>query len=182
MQQIVLVLIGGIITWFITHRYYEKSFRDQKNLLEKLSQELKEGNTLKYFELLLEKSKWKKEFIGHNEIWVAEENNTFQIYSEPQGEWRGHEEWTKTYPDQNATIYSVYLKINNTTIKELTFITLDGGRIFVPIPDRKFENGKASYFWNMNSLEIKVCKIIGYYYIHKNIYDVAKRSKIEIID
>jgi hypothetical protein len=184
MEVILLVigaLFGGLISWVITHKYYEKSSKEQKELLDGLSQEIKETNTLKYFEFLLENSKWNKEFIDHDEIWVAERNNTFQIKSGEEGR-EFHEEWTKMYPDQSTSRYPVYLIINNTIIKELTFISLDGGRIFVPMPDRKLENDKPSFFWNMNSLEIKVCLIIGHYYIYKDIFGVAKRSKIEIIN
>jgi hypothetical protein len=175
------VIIGGLISWFITHSYYAKSSKEQKELIDKLSRDLKETNTLKYFELLLEKSVWKKEYIEHKEIWVSETDNTFQIESgEPAGEF--HEPWTKMYPDQNTTKYPVYLKINNTTIKELSFLSLDGGRIFVPMTKQIFDNDKVTYQWNINSLEMKVCNIIGEYYIYKDIYGVARISKVEIIN
>ena len=184
MEVILLIsgaIFGGLISWYITNKYYEKSSREQKDLLDNLSQELKDTNTLKYFEILIERSKWKKEFIGQDEAWVAEENNTFQIQSGDPGR-EFHEEWTKMYPDQGTIRYPVYLKINNTIIKELIFISLDGGRIYVPMPDRKSENDKISFFWNINSLEMKVCKIIGHYYIYKDIYGVARRSRIDIIE
>lgn len=174
-------LIGGLISWFITHKYYEKSSKEQRELIENFSKELKESHTLKYFEFLVENSRWKKEIINNDEVWVAEKNNIFQIQSDDsKGDFR--ETWTQRYPDKNTKGYPVYLKINNSPIKELTFISLDGGRIFVPLPDRKYENDEVKYFWNMNSLEIKVCNIIGNYYIWKNIFGVAKQSKIEIIN
>ncbi|MCK4359313.1 MAG: hypothetical protein KAW92_11340 [Candidatus Cloacimonetes bacterium] len=173
--------IGGLFSWYITHQYYKKSTKDLKEIIDNFSKDLQESNTLKYFEFLLENSKWKKEFIEHEEIWVAEKNNTFQIYPGKRGSEFG-EGWTTMYPSQETYRYSVYLKINNTPIKELTFISLDGSRIFVPIPDKKIINEKACYFWNMNSLGIKVCKIIGHYYIHKSIAGVAEMSKIELIN
>lgn len=174
------LIIGGVISWLITHIYHKKASKEQRELIDKFSKELQESNTLKYFEFLLENSTWKKEFIENNEVWVAEKNNTFQMQSgEPKGNFR--EPWTQKYPDKNTIGYPVYLKINDTIIKELTFISLDGGRIFVPLPDLKYENEKPNYFWNMNSLEMEVCKIIGHYYIWKDIYGVAKQSNIEII-
>lgn len=139
----------------------------------------KEKNTIKHFEALLESSIWKKEYIANEEIWIAEKNNTFQIQcGEPGRDF--HEPWTKMYPDQNTTRYPVYLKINNTIIKELTFISLDGGRIFVPMPEREVENDKRVFYWDMQSLPVKVCKIIGDYYCYGDIYGVAKMSKVEI--
>lgn len=173
------VIIGGLISWYITHRYYKKSSQEQEKLIKKLSQELKEVNTLKYFEVLLEESKWKKESVGHNEVWIAEQNNTFQIQrGRPGSEF--HESWTTMYPDLSTKQYPVYLKISGTTIKELKFISLDGGRIFVPMTEREFIGGKPVFFWDMGSLSVKVCNIIGDYYIHKNLRGVAQMSKVEI--
>jgi len=174
-------VIGGLVSWGIAQRYYKKSSKEQKDLIEKLSKDIKEVNTFRYFEDLLENSKWKKETIEHHEIWISEKDNTFQIET---GKLKGefHEPWTDMYPSPLTMQYPVYLKINNTRIKELPFISLDGGRIFVPITERKFNNNKASYFWNLKSLPLKVCKVIGEYYIYKNICGVARVSKIEIID
>jgi len=172
-------IIGGLISWLITHEYYKKSSKEQKKFIEKLSKDLKEVDTLKHFEVLLEKSKWKKEFIGHNEVWISQENNTFQIH---HGDFGGSftEPWITIYPDQNASRYPVYLKIGDTTIKEITFISLDGGRIFVPMTERDSINNKPVFYWDMASLPVKVCKIIGSYYIYKDLYGVARMSKVEI--
>ena len=100
---------------------------------------------------MLEESKWKKESVGHNEVWIAEQNNTFQIQrGRPGSEF--HESWTTMYPDLSTRQYPVYLKISGTTIKELKFISLDGGRIFVPMTEREFIDGKPVFFWDMGSL------------------------------
>jgi len=184
-MEIVLLFIGaiagGIISWSIAHKYYEKSSKDNKDLIEELSQGIKETNTLKYFEVLLGISNWNKEFINHREIWISEDNNTFQIHTGDEGD-EFHEPWTKMYPDQNTRRYPVYLKIDNSIVKELDFISLDGGRIFVPMPDRTIEGDKVRYLWNLNSLEVKVCKIIGSYYIYKDIAGVARMSKVVIVE
>lgn len=140
----------------------------------------KDRNTLKYFETLVEKALWKKEFIDHKEIWVCETDNTFQIETGHRGD-EFREIWVEVYPDINSYRYSIYLKISDTVIKELTFISCDGGRIFVPMPERKLEGEKIIYQWHRNSLPFKVCKIIGNYYIYKNIEDIAERSKIQIV-
>ncbi len=59
---------------------------------------------------------------------------------------------------------------------------MDGGRIFVPMAElRPVGDDQVEYFWNMNSLEIKVCRIVGDYYIYEDVYGVAKRSGIEIV-
>jgi len=182
MTFIIGLILGALSSWGITHWYYKKSTKDQTHALQSLSKELKESDTLKYFELLLETSVWKKEFIDDNEIWISETNNTFQIHTGDHSE-DFHEPWTKVYPAQDTVRCPVYLKINGTTIKQLSFIVLDGGRIFVPMPDRSFNiNNNPEFFWNLKSLELKVCKIIGRYYIYKNIQGIADTSKINIID
>jgi hypothetical protein len=113
---------------------------------------------------------------------MADADNTFQI---EQGERNREfqERWTTVYPDPNSFVYPVYLKINGTIIKELTFISMDGGRIFVPMAEiRPASGGNIEYFWNLNSLEIKVCKIIGTYYRHENLEGVARMSRVSVIE
>jgi len=184
-MEIVLLIIGavigGAISWGITHKYSEKSSKENKELIEDLSQGIKKTNTLKYFEVLLTSSSWKKEFINHREVWIAEDNITYQIQSGDEGD-EFHESWTEMYPDQNTRRYPVYLKIDNSIVKELDFISLDGGRIFVPMPDRTVEENEVRYIWNINSLEVKVCKVIGSYYIYKDLAGVARMSKVELVE
>lgn len=184
-MEIVLLIIGavigGAISWGISHKYYEKSSKENKELIEELSQGIKETNTLKYFEVLLTSSNWKEEFINHRIVWIAEDNNTFQIQSGDEGD-EFNESWTEMYPDQNTRIYPVYLKIDNSIVKELDFISLDGGRISVPMPDKTVEGDKVRYIWNINSLEVKLCKVIGNYYIYEDLAGVARMSKVELVE
>jgi hypothetical protein len=174
--------IGGLLSWIITHRYYVKSGADQKAELTKLQAALKPRNTLSDFEYLLRTSTWTKSTIGHTEIWMADADNTFQIeQGETNREFR--ERWTTVYPDPNSTAYPVYLKINGIAIKELTFISMDGGRIFVPMAEVRLDaTGTPEYFWNLNSLEVMVCRIIGSYYIYKTIEGVARTSKVVLVE
>lgn len=174
--------IGGLLSWLITHRYYMKSGVDQKAELAKLQAALKPRNTLSDFEDLLRTSAWTKSFVGHAEIWMADADNTFQIeQGESTREFK--ERWTTVYPDPNSTAYPVYLKINGTTIKELTFISMDGGRIFVPMAGVRLDATEApEYFWNLNSLEVWVCRIIGSYYIYKTLEGVARTSKVTLVE
>lgn len=113
---------------------------------------------------------------------MADADNTFQI-EQGKSTRDFRERWTTVYPDPNSTAYPVYLKINGTTIKELTFISMDGGRIFVPMTEiRLVSNGASEYFWNLNSLEVLVCRIIGNYHIYKTLEEVAATSKVVLID
>ena len=184
MEIVLLVvgaLIGATISWGITHKYADKSSKENKDLINELSQGIKETNTLKYFDVLLASSNWTKEYINDREVWIAEDNITFQIQSGNQGD-EFQESWTEMYPDQITRKYPVYLKIDNSTVKELDFISLDGGRIFVPMPDHSLEDDTIRYLWNLNSLEVKVCNVIGRYYIYKDLAGVAKMSKVVLVE
>jgi hypothetical protein len=174
--------IGGLLSWLIAHRYYLKASADQRVELKRLSEGLKPRNTLRDFENLLETSRWTKSVIGHTEVWMADADNTFQIeQGKRTREFR--ERWTTVYPDPNSSAYPVYLKINGTIIKELTFISMDGGRILVPMPGvRPLSGGAVEYFWNLNSLEVKVCRIIGSYYGYQDLEGVARMSKVSVIE
>ncbi len=140
-------------------------------------------NDLRAFKRYVEKSKWKKEHIENREIWICEDDNTFQIHL-AEG-WKDFsEDWTNVYPNKKAYSQLVFLKIGNVTVKQLHFIFCDETRIFVPIPKRVSfdpETSKSVYEWNKSSLEYKVCMIIGQYYIYKNLEGVAKSSKINIV-
>lgn len=175
------VVIGALSSWFITHRYYLRASADQRAELQRLSQELRPRNTLRDFEDLLETSTWTKTHIDDTEVWICDANNTFQI---EQGERTRdfNEPWTTVYPDRNSSAYRIYLKIGGIVIKELTFISMDGGRIFVPMVGCRPANGGVEYFWNSNSLEVKLCRVIGSYYIYNSLEGVAEISKVSMIE
>lgn len=142
----------------------------------------KKRNNLQHFEELTMRAKWRKEFIGHNEVWICEEDNTYQI--DLSAEWRDFsEDWTDGYPNKKAFFKPVLLKIDGVTIKEVHFIYCDEARIFVPLPRRVVHSDYKTYHyeWNRNSLDFKLAKIIGHYHIYESIEGIAQVSKIKIV-
>jgi hypothetical protein len=136
------------------------------------------GN-LAAFEEMLESHTWSKEVINHKELWICYSDSAYQIeIGEESGPLR--EAWTICYPDPSAFMCAVYLKINGSPIKEVTFVTLDGGRILVPLAEIKVEENERKYFWTRDSLVFKVGKVIGRYYIHPSIEAIARISNIVI--
>jgi len=134
------------------------------------------------FEEYIEEHDWNKEIIDHKEVWICAHDNAFQIEIGERLD-NFSEKWTKVYPDTYGTwSQRVYLSINGTRIKQLTFVAADGGRIFVPLPKTEVnrQNSEINYIWDRNSLEFKVGRIIGEYYIYNSLEGVAERSKIEI--
>jgi hypothetical protein len=74
------------------------------------------------------------------------------------------------------------LYIAGEPIKEVIFISCDGGRIFVSWPDIEYKEGVENvFYWDKNSIGYKVMKIIGEYYIYESIEGVANQSGIKIV-
>lgn len=138
--------------------------------------------TLEQFENFIEKGNWNKEFINNEEIWIYQENNLFQIVKSDESK-DFSESWTRKYPDKDGSgKYAVYLKYGETIVKEFIFVYMDGGRINVPLPEIKIENEKRIFFWKRNSIDFKIGKLIGSFYIYKNLEGIAKISGIEIYE
>jgi len=139
-----------------------------------------EPKNIMTFEKYLASSRWRKEMIGGTELWICEEDETYQIESKDDYE-EFSEEWTQVYPDQlGSGRHSINLKINGCPIKELYFIYCDGGRISVPLPQIEFSDNKQEFYWDKKSIDYKIGKIIGHFYIYNSLEGVAQMSKIEI--
>lgn len=137
-------------------------------------------NNIKTFEKHVTESSWSEEFIGNRQVWICDNDNAFQIEVDDESK-EFTEEWTKVFPDNNGSgKHEVFLSINGTRIKSHIFVWADGGRILVPLPKIESRNDEIIYYWERNSLDFKIGKIIGNFYIHKNMEGVAKMTKIEI--
>ncbi len=186
MQEIITFIggaaVGGLLSWFITHQYYVRANKDQSAALNQLKKDLRPKTTLQDFEDMLASSLWTKTCIDNKELWVADEDNMFQVEIGERSQ-DFAERWTKVHPDPNSASYPIYLKIAGVVTKELTFISADGGRIFVPMPGaRPLPDGTTDYFWHLGSLEVRVCRVVGEYYIYDNLEGIAKRSNVSLVE
>lgn len=175
--------LGAFFSWLFTHLYYKKSSADLRRDLGAATERLKPRNTLENFELLLEEGQWKEVQIDDKSVWVCQSDNTYQIHLGDCSE-RYAERWTTVYPDRSGRACPVYLKIGNAIIKELTFVYMDGFRIFVPMTEVRPVPGSPNnpeFFWNKGSLAVKVCQIIGKYYLYKSLEGVAEMSDVTIV-
>ncbi len=186
LKEVTLFIAGLVIgvptSWIITHRYYVKSGSDQKAALNDLASVLQSGNTLERFEALFRNSHWTKLLIENRETWVCNLDNTFQIVQGDRE--RGfNEPWTDSLPDPNASVYQVCLKIGATIIKELHFISADGARIFVVMPEIGLDSHRGRYFfWNKDGIGVLVTNIVGNFYIYETLDGFAARSHIDIVE
>jgi hypothetical protein len=134
------------------------------------------------FLLKIQESNWDKQLIKFKETFTCYDDTSYQIEIGEMLQ-KFNEIWSDVYPDkEHSWLIPVYLKINGSTIKELYFVSCDGGRIFVPIPKRniKKDGGGKVFYWEKDSFEFKLARIIGEYDIYNSLEKIAEMSKIEI--
>ena len=176
---IIGAILGGIPSWFISWHYAKKSNEELIVSLKRQTNELSSSSSFNNFERMLRNSEWRKEFINEEECWVCERDNTFQIH---KGDDRRpfRERWTEVFPDQNGSMFEVHLKIQGTTIKSYHFISGDGGRYTLPLPELVVVDEDPSYHWNIDSVEAKIAEIIGNFYRYNTLAEVAAFTKVNL--
>ena len=144
-------------------------------------------NKLLNFDYNVSHWKWRKELIYNKTVRICENNPHYQIwiwdddrpFSEP---------WTNVYPDNQWNSKCSIELVNNWIIfKTIPRVFCDWQRIWVPLPQQEviknkdnIDNDERIYFRNKNSLEYKLGKLIGEFYIHKNMEGISQMSWIEI--
>ena len=90
---------------------------------------------LKTFTRILDSNDWKKVNYKSSDKWIFNQDNSFVIEESDSVE-NFTEKWTQNFPNKfGSKQREVYLKISSELIeKPLIFISVDGGRYFVPIP------------------------------------------------
>lgn len=141
------------------------------------------AHNLKTFEEYIKEYSWKKEFIDHKEVWICENDSSYQIEIADKSE-EFSEEWTRVYPDsRGSSKRDVYLSINGSRIKSYIFVSVDGGRIFIPLPKKEVDvSNNVHYYWERKSLDFLIGEIIGEFYIYESIGGVARMSRVDIRD
>ncbi len=74
---------------------------------------------------------------------------------------RFSEEWSKKFPDPNASSIYVELRYNNTILKRSIFVLVDGARYFVPLPQRI---GPHKWRISRKSIEFKISEVYSQWY------------------
>lgn len=166
--------------------------------------------SLQYFESMLDVATWERSTIArvatigevadllsnsngvvatHNEVWVCAEDANLQLVIDEGSKEPFSEAWIKRiaiygYANMDksefAYKYSVYLSLAGIPIYQLIFVSLDGGRYFVPLPQiRQSEKALVSqeadpeFFWQRGTLAYKVAQIIGKYYRFESLEEFA---------
>lgn len=138
--------------------------------------------SLERFLQLVENARWNEVHVGEIQSWICEEDVAYQIVVDPEPK-NFTEEWTQMYADKNGSSrYRVNLNIFGLTVKQVYFVSLDGERYFVPMPQVKVIRGKRKYYWDRDSIEFRLGTIINEFHAEApSIDDVAGISGIEIV-
>ncbi|MFA5169119.1 MAG: hypothetical protein WC420_00015 [Candidatus Paceibacterota bacterium] len=141
-------------------------------------------NPIKRFKTLLNKSKdWERFIISDQSIYIYRHkkysNNQIIIDKSLPLNDDFKDPWIKFFPDPNNKLWSVGLKSNGIFLMEEFFVSLDGGRYFVPCPRRKLDQGQRVYFYD--KIQIQLTNIIGQYWDDKNINNFITNHSLEIL-
>lgn len=178
---------GALISWLIARHFYKRAEADLKESNGQFIKKLKWENTEEYFESMLSSGDWDDRYIGDNKTWVCKQDSNLIVERDDETE-EFDEQWTKPFSHSQAFKFTVRLKRDGNVFEELIFISLDGHRITVPLPRVIATTGQPTtastpiYYWDKNTIDYKVGQIIGSYYIHKNLQDVARLCGVEIVN
>lgn len=173
-------IIGFITSWIITAYFYKRSGKDVEKKLDRQTDKLSSLPTLNNFEKMLRTSEWDCEEINHEEVWVCKKNRHFQFKrSEDRMPFR--EKWTSVFPDQNGAMYQIHLMISGSIIKSFRFISGDGGRYTLPLPDVAIVNGEQVFCWYKDELDSLIAEVIGSFYRCNSLAEVARFTKVELV-
>lgn len=139
---------------------------------------------------LLENGNWtQQEFLtseGYETVWISEDDMSYQIVETGIVAVKDFDEpWVKRFPDKHTSSYYVNLVESGNVVEQEIFVSLDGGRYFVPIPeisvgDYHGESSDLTYYYDHGSLRFLLGKVIGRYYYMENLGVFAARKGIEI--
>lgn len=115
----------------------------------------------------------------------------FTIVETFDRDWETEEPWIKgiVRPDKYMASYQVELKFNNQTICTGNFLSLDGMRIYVPIPhimpidmeqvDFDSEGDTREFYYD--DIQVLLARVIGKFHGYAGVEDFAAKQKIKII-
>jgi hypothetical protein len=173
-------VVGGALSWWIADAFYRRSSADLRTELQRQLADLDRRDTLAYFEQMLERGTWQVDRIGDRPTWICDQRATFKIVQNDDYQ-DFSEQWTTRVPDRTASMLTVQLKINDSAVSEMLFVTLDGGRYLVPLPRKRVIGGRVVYYWESDTLPFKVGRIVGRYYRCANLEEVAEFLDVEIV-
>lgn len=174
-------------------RDYQPDDNELRKLTDAALQNIPRVQYLDTWEYHLSNSNWAEEELTSLDetktVSTCESDMTFQIvhYVE-EYESATFGSWSKGFPDPTSHKCLVDLNVSGATVKRLQFAHLDGFRYLVPVPEIAVtpnegeSSGPLEYYYDRNSIEFLVGKIIGYFDHGINLEEFARRQQIKIIE
>jgi hypothetical protein len=124
---------------------------------------------------------WKKFYMGRVEYnWQYKNHPEFVIeISHEDKKWSAIESWMRHYPDPLKNISIVKARVNGNILLTEVFISLDGGRYFVPVPKRKLISENEFKYW-YTPMQVRLSRIVGYYYNAKTVEEFMSEHGLVI--
>ena len=180
MENAIYTAIGFVLGWLITYQYYKKAIKHSENQNTKNINRQRFESSLQYYIYLLESGTWNQKVIENKDVYVCQENPLYQIDISDEGR-KFNEQWTRKLPDASARLFDIKLKSGQTVIETYKFVSADGERYIVPLPQIILDQNKEPiYYWRKNSPQYFIAGIIGNYYRDYTLEEVANTLKIEI--
>lgn len=119
-----------------------------------------------------------------NSLWRYKKHPEFSIEQQDDSkDWDFGitENWMKyPLPDPSKTTYMLHIKAGSIVVYAEQFITLDGGRYFVPLPRVEYSEEKKDNKYFYTSLQIQIARIVGQFYRMESIDEFVQHNEIEI--
>ena len=133
--------------------------------------------------------KWEEVHLnlgGGNSFWRFRPHPEFTIRQQEDSQESDHgvtESWMKyPLPDPSKHTYMVHITAGDTVVYVEKFITLDGGRHFVPLPRVRYDEEKKDNKYFYVPLQIKIARIIGTFHRMGSIDEFISHNEIEARD
>ncbi len=129
--------------------------------------------------------KWKKVYIDRIKYnWQYKNHPEFTIeIDDESNDWGTTESWMNYYPDSSKSASLVRVRANGQVLFIEEFISLDGGRYFVPLPKREIiSESETDNYYYYTSIQVMLARIVSYYYRGNNIEDFISNHNLEIKD
>lgn len=130
-------------------------------------------------------SKWERFDFGMQDdqyLWRYMPHPEFTINRDPESkEWSREEPWMRRYhlADKTTSSCMVYLSVNGQVMHSEEFISLDGGRYFVPLPKVKHGENENDNIYFYTDMQRRISRIIGNYYRFDTLEEFIKAFEIK---
>ncbi len=141
--------------------------------------------SMRHFLYLVDTAEWDSFETDLRRIYVCQDDMLFQVqidYSDDDNKF--DEPWVRKFPDPVARRFFVNMMIAGQIIAQFPFISLDGGRYFVPLPRSYTTKSKETvrYSWERDSPDFRLFRVVGkLYHVHQTIEELAHYAGITLI-